>query len=106
MKEYLQPAYWVALLQSIREWLLTEVLVPSSLLELFALILALGLGMLAARPFKPWFAHYIERPTWKDHSLGRFLEAFRSLSSIIFAVVLLGVAYAVFRRPEAAAEGK
>ncbi len=97
MKEFLEPAYWIALLLSIRDWLLTEVLVPSSLLELFALILVLGLGMLAARPFKAWFAHLIERPAWKDHSLGRLLEAFRSLSSIIFTVLLLGIAYAVFR---------
>jgi len=100
MDKYLLPEYWSTLLVSIREWMLDEVLVLSSALELFALVVALGAGWLAARPIKAWVSRYVERRTWRDDSLGRFVNAIGSLSKHIFSIVILISAYAAFRHFE------
>lgn len=81
--------------------MLEEVLVLSSALELFAVVAALSIGWLAARPIKAWVSRYVERRTWRDHSLGRFVSAAGSLSQHIFSIVILISAYAAFRHFEA-----
>ncbi|MDD5204816.1 MAG: hypothetical protein PHS17_05320, partial [Desulfobacterales bacterium] len=100
MDKYLQPEYWSTLLLSIQEWMLDEVLVLSSALELFALVVALGAGWLAARPIESRVSRYVERRTWRDQSLGRFVNAIGSLSKHIFSIVILISAYAAFRHFE------
>jgi small-conductance mechanosensitive channel len=100
MDKYLQSEYWSTLLLSVQEWMLDEVLVLSSALELFALVVALGAGWLAARPIKAWVSRYVERRTWRDHSLGRFVNAIGSLSKHIFSIMILISAYAAFRHFE------
>lgn len=97
MQEYLQTKYWTDLVFLIRNWLLDEVFVLSSLLELLALVAALGLGRLAARPFQSWVSGYLERRTWRYHSLGRFVDAFGSLSKYTFSIVILALCYVAFR---------
>lgn len=97
MEKYLRPEYWSGLIISARDLLQEEVLVLSSALELFSLIAALGLGWIAARPVKIRITRYIEGRDWRHHSLGRLIHAFGSLSSAIFAIVLLVAAYAAFR---------
>jgi small-conductance mechanosensitive channel len=97
MERYLQPEFWTDLVLSIRERLLDESVILNSLLEIFALIAALGLGRLAARPIKVWVSRYVERRTWRDHSLGRFVGTFGSLSTQILAILILVLAYAAFR---------
>ncbi|RJR50632.1 MAG: mechanosensitive ion channel protein MscS [Desulfobacteraceae bacterium] len=97
MENYLRPEYWNGITVSARVWLQDEVLVLSSLLELFSLLAALALGWLAARPVKVWIIRYIEGRDWRHNSLGRLVYSFGSLSPAIFSVVLLVAAYAAFR---------
>ena len=97
MEKYLQTEYWTSLFLSFQGWLLDEVLVLSSVLELFTLIVALGVGWLAAKPIKAWVSRHVERQTWKDHSLGRFVSTTGFLSRHIFSIVILTSAYAAFR---------
>jgi small-conductance mechanosensitive channel len=97
MGTLLQPEYWTTLLRSLWEWLLREVFVLSSLLELVAVIGGLGLGWLLARPLKARVLHLVERNRWRDQTFGRFLETLRRLLTQIVTIVILLFALAAFR---------
>jgi small-conductance mechanosensitive channel len=97
MGTLLQPEYWTTLLLSLWEWLLREVFVLSSLLELVAVIGGLGLGWLLARPLKARVLHLTERNRWRDQTFGRFLETLRRLLTQVVTIVILLFALAAFR---------
>ncbi|MBN1102721.1 MAG: mechanosensitive ion channel [Deltaproteobacteria bacterium] len=97
MGRFLQAEYWTSLLLSVWEWLLREVFVVSSLLELVAVLGGLGLGWLVARPLKRRVLHFMERNRWGEQSLGRFLETLRRLLTQIVAIAILVFVLVAFR---------
>ena len=93
----MQRDYWIALGESIRVWIMREILVWHTLVNLVAVVACLLMAGLIAQWLKPKVLRYIENRDLKQTALGRFLDALAQILTHITAVVLLWIALAVFQ---------
>jgi len=98
MERILQPGYWHAIAESIWIWLMREVFVGHTLINLAAVVACILVAGLMAYWLRPKVASIIEKRDLKHTALGRFLDVLARILLHVLAVVLLWIALVVFQR--------
>lgn len=98
MGNILQGEYWIALAESIRAWIVREILVWHTLINLVAVVTCIVFAGLIAHWLKPKLVRFIENRNLKQTALGRFLAALAQILTHMIAVVLLWIALVVIQR--------
>lgn len=94
----LQRDFWINLAESTWSWVLREILVWHTLINLVAVVACMLLAGLMAHWLKPKLLRYIENRTLEQTALGRFLDALAQILTHMIAVVLLWIVLTVFQR--------
>ena len=94
----LQRDFWINLAESTWSWIVREILVWHTLINLIAVVACMLLAGLIAHWLKPKLLRYLENRTLEQTALGRFLDALAQILTHMIAVVLLWVALVVFQR--------
>ena len=97
MERLLQPKYWYGAAESAWNWSLREIFIAQTLIDLAAVVAAIFLGWLIARPLKPKLSQIIEKRFAVHTAPGRFLHTLEQTLIFVIAVLLMGLALTVFR---------
>ena len=98
IEDILQRDYWIDLAESVQTWIVREILVWHTLINLVAGVACIALSGLIARWLRPKLLRFIENRNLKQTALGQFLNALAQILTHMIAVVLLWVALVVFQR--------
>ena len=98
MANILQREYWIALVESIWAWIVREILVWHTLVNLYAVIACIVLAVLIAHWLRPKLLRYIENRNLEKTTLGRFLDVLAQILTHMVAVGLLWIALVVLQR--------
>ena len=98
MEHLLKPDYWFSIADSIKTWLVQEIITAETLINFAAIAAGLLLAWLLARPLKAKVSTIIASRNLEQAALGRFLRALEQTLTFVIAAVLLWLAIVVFRQ--------
>ncbi len=94
----LQRDYWIDLTESIRSWIVREILVWHTLVNLVAVVACIVLAALFAHWLRPKLLSFIEIRHLGQTALGRFLDTLAQILTPMMAAVLLWITLVAFQR--------
>jgi small-conductance mechanosensitive channel len=98
LERFLTPTYWLSVLASMRQWLVSDVLTTRAIIELATLAACLLVAVFIARPLRGPILRFVDRRQWGSYPAGRFLQMFARLLNYLVSIGLLWLALGVFRQ--------
>ncbi len=94
MEKFVEPQYWIALANALRDWIFARVFTVHTFIEAGLVLFCLGLAFVLAQPITKPLVRLLDTRKWAERLPRNFINELIRLIKFFLAILLLWIAHA------------